>query len=1808
MIDFMDLPLRLRRFLLTWWLLILVTFTSIYEVNGGPPRHEPAKLLFEPGTVDFGLAPDLSVQRRSVVVTNAGRQDIILVDAELSDPENDITITDDDGDSFPIRLGRRQKVTLQLQLVPSFSTLDKVEEVTTTVRFISAASAVSDPLFIRHKPSKAQWGLQPLQVSYSQADESPWVSVTLTNPQATSPLTITRIVERRRREGATTRTVSILPASGTSWPLAIPPGSTVSVASMKSLSTVTGSHVTQLVVEAEGSILGIIPFKTDIRPVDDLHFNPPVIDFGSRRPDDFFSPEVELRAQYSGVLAEAVEITAVTYEASDGANGVPIEVKPEMTDSRAPLTVTKGEQYELVATVRLAIPRILRGVAELDGVLLVHTNLTPSPIRLGLTGRVSSRLPLVYYPGGELKMQYWPEDGLTTRQDGIQLSSEWGIFQVKKVEVTMAGVSRIIKAEVIPAAPRQSPTIRITIDHSPSLLEALGREERMSLFSRPVVLAVQSIEGRLVPIPLRLYTGRLSFSVQIGEEQDAPESPRFGWFYDDGGEGSYYHSTAVVGDKISLIVMNNNPFDIIILDGIGVYSDGRTVLKEGGETADLLIPADTTLRVPVVLDGMPERNITIKARTSRGQSLNLTAQLSWTRPLTTTSLGQDIQIRFDGENDEYTLVAEYPSDEGSLVPSGVREIRSKDTRLEFTPALDEATDGVLARGRFHPGRVPVELDMSSEDGVKVLASGSLEAQRLESLARGYTLREVDGSGGELWNDITILADDWEYTLRTPWIHQKQQQQRPSILAPYQGELIALRLAPLGGCRSAKVSMMNPLKDAPIEVQVKYIASDAELSLDSSGKGDVLTIPPRGEVSIPAIRFCRLDSVPRNGVVYILSNYTVIEAVTFDIPSISQPVDDVDEVPVATTVDVPIPPIPIVEYLREAPLSFRLHLISSIAAASTEDVVFLSMVNIPLAIPRAMLEDFNGSVYVRRVEFRGGGCATADGFKLNTSLCCGGGDAILVDSSNGVLSHDIEIVAPLPRSIFFGEHGSQPRSTPNATLIISIGHDNSYRLEVPIVGVPRGRFVALVESTLKEVIDAWPIGQAKTYLTKKLAAAAGDFNQEFGDGMEEARALAEFIELLDQLLNVGTSPQWKDPADSSEPSLGQIVVILAITGLASISITWKGSTERRLYKTRQRRIDMIADRRLAHSTSWESTGQPLASPPPLRPELTAFFEATRQRASATAATTKRSTETPADETGNTLDQRSKSVDSVGQQQHHSRQASSSVKHSSSKGGGHKSGPTSLPVETEEPQPPAAKLRTIQSAVAASMAIQGKPSVLVGQEKAGLSRKKKDKCSSILEVAKTKPVVPIDKKKVAKPKRQHGTIKAKVVDRSSITTAILQSDDHVERSRVLTPVPPISPTPAAVPEPVEEEGVDFARDVEAVVKRSDSVTSSSLRESAATWEESSSGTADGGDGRTHMNTTATTTTVQPFEDPLEAQQLSASLEMLFKQAPVYDLPLLPDDDDEASEDLSTLLKNLDGALLVGDQQQQQRAAADPYEIMGPWRGQEDTQNHLASPSNDAVYPPPLSFDHDGSDALYEPVSSWLPPPRPSFTSPTGTQQHHPTDLPLPSSPGYGVLSGMSTQEERPAAAMTLELSVEEFSAVDLRTSGYQSNSDDSPDSGVDGRTGGTEGEWKREEGYSAQEEDLGDMRKMVKFLSDRCHQLEAAYNDRETGFREEMEESDMQHKKDMALAMAEISELESRVEALSEIKHELNFRVRQLEAGEESETSEDSSSTMSAFGEDVYTPHSKSTSYSTHTGSMLRLLTAADYLPNMPLGDT
>ncbi|EER02901.1 hypothetical protein Pmar_PMAR013584, partial [Perkinsus marinus ATCC 50983] len=244
----------------------------------------------------------------------------------------------------------------------------------------------------------------------------------------------------------------------------------------------------------------------------------------------------------------------------------------------------------------------------------------------------------------------------------------------------------------------------------------------------------------------------------------------------------------------------------------------------------------------------------------------------------------------------------------------------------------------------------------------------------------------------------------------------------------------------------------------------------------------------------------------------------------------------------------------------------------------------------------------------------------------------------------------------------------------------------------------------------------------------------------------------------------------------------------------------------------------------------------------------------------------------------------------------------------------------------------------------MAMQGKPSVEVGEVGSSSTKKKKTKTKE-KAVPKTKSVATTDKKKVVKPKRQqqqqHGSIKAKAVDQPPAPI-----DGQSAKSRVRTPVPPLLPTANKV--------VAGEKDVsdEVVVKRSDSLSSSSsLRKSTAAWEESSSssslGTADGD----HQNKCSSTNnaTVQPFEDPLEPQQLSASLEMLFKQAPVYDRSGEEEaspQDDSLDDDLDTLLKSLDGSLLVEDQQgttppplAHADAAVDSYGLIGSWRSQQD-----------------------------------------------------------------------------------------------------------------------------------------------------------------------------------------------------------------------------------------------------------------------------
>lgn len=102
--------------------------------------------------------------------------------------------------------------------------------------------------------------------------------------------------------------------------------------------------------------------------------------------------------------------TAITYQPLGRSSGSPVEVIPEIA-SGSPLRVPKGDPEEeeeedgklignhhfnthLVdflpsATIRLKVQsRVLSGAADVDGLILIHTNLDhTNPIRLKVTGR-----------------------------------------------------------------------------------------------------------------------------------------------------------------------------------------------------------------------------------------------------------------------------------------------------------------------------------------------------------------------------------------------------------------------------------------------------------------------------------------------------------------------------------------------------------------------------------------------------------------------------------------------------------------------------------------------------------------------------------------------------------------------------------------------------------------------------------------------------------------------------------------------------------------------------------------------------------------------------------------------------------------------------------------------------------------------------------------------------------------------------------------------------------------------------------------------------------------------------------------------------------------------------------------------------------------------------------------------------------------------------------------------------------------------------------------------------------------------------
>lgn len=83
-----------------------------------------------------------------------------------------------------------------------------------------------------------------------------------------------------------------------------------------------------------------------------------------------------------------------------------------------------------------------------------------------------------------------------------------------------------------------------------------------------------------MPIPLRLYTGRLLFSIrgrgcsQCDIEDamlvGAHEGSLVGWFDDDDSSSSPQLFDVVVGSSssVSLVLMNHNPFNITLVGGV----------------------------------------------------------------------------------------------------------------------------------------------------------------------------------------------------------------------------------------------------------------------------------------------------------------------------------------------------------------------------------------------------------------------------------------------------------------------------------------------------------------------------------------------------------------------------------------------------------------------------------------------------------------------------------------------------------------------------------------------------------------------------------------------------------------------------------------------------------------------------------------------------------------------------------------------------------------------------------------------------------------------------------------------------------------------------------------------------------------------------------------------------------------------------------------------------------------------------------------------------------------------------------------
>ncbi|KAF4676633.1 hypothetical protein FOL47_005786 [Perkinsus chesapeaki] len=351
---------------------------------------------------------------------------------------------------------------------------------------------------------------------------------------------------------------------------------TATVAYIKSIVTSSGNYRTLITINtAKDEVLGVIPFNMSISSIGGLRFHPEMIDFGLRRPDDYFLSHLELSARYDArpdmANTSAVEIYNVTYLSYKDNKVNNIEVIAEMKKSL--VRISNKDDNVPVSNVWIDTSSSARGIIDVNGCLLVHTNISSTPIRIGVKGRVSNRLPKVYYADGEVRMQYWVEDGRVTSIDDITLTTEWGgnniIEVVDRANVMDNALHDMVKVDIImPTATNTGGSIKISLNHSHNILDNLGEDDRLRVFTKPTIIAVYTKDDRVMPLSLRLYTNTLIILLYNKDGRGDMVSSIYG----DMKDKKFPLDSIEFGGNATVVlsISNPNPSSITIIDGLRV--------------------------------------------------------------------------------------------------------------------------------------------------------------------------------------------------------------------------------------------------------------------------------------------------------------------------------------------------------------------------------------------------------------------------------------------------------------------------------------------------------------------------------------------------------------------------------------------------------------------------------------------------------------------------------------------------------------------------------------------------------------------------------------------------------------------------------------------------------------------------------------------------------------------------------------------------------------------------------------------------------------------------------------------------------------------------------------------------------------------------------------------------------------------------------------------------------------------------------------------------------------------------------------